>query len=677
MLKVRDLGEERLTAPDAALDARGAQMKAAQQVQEAGAATGDRINPDRLTESEIRTAVARANVPSLLMVVFQTTGDEKWLAAPYRPTRGKGLGDHDSGGLDEPIQDEIREAAVKAILDLQNGALPAVETPSPELTVRMISVCTGEEVGEEYGPMLSLELARRAAPDAPSLALEPVDAPEGYSVVVIGTGVAGIAAAQQLENMGIDYVILEKQPEAGGNWWQNTYPGAGVDTPSHLYSFSFAKNDWTTHFELRNELQAYFGAVLKDLGAGERVRYGTEVRSTRYDEAAAQWSVDVINPDGSSSTLRADVVISAVGVLNRPKTPNVPGMESFTGTSFHSAAWPDDLDLDGKRVAIVGTGASSMQIAPAIADRVAHLSIYQRSPQWVAPFEKFRAPIPMELRRLMQTCPIYHSWYWIRLFWQFGDKVIESLRVDPEWEHPERSVNARNDAHREYFTRYITAQVGDRTDLLDKVMPDYPPFGKRILLDNGWFSTLRKDNVDLVDRSVTAVRPEGLVDDQGAENDVDVIVWATGFEAARFVSSMDVVGMDGRTLREVWNDDDPKAYLGVSVPGFPNFFMLGGPNSFPGSGSFMFFMEVQMRYIRGLLTEMFKKGIKAIDARPEANEEYNELVDSTHARTVWTHRGMSTYYRNSHGRVVFVMPFLNVEYWQMTRRPDLENYTAR
>ena len=287
MLKVRDLGEERLTAPDAALDARGAQMKAAQQVQEAGAATDDRINPDRLTESEIRTAVARANVPSLLMVVFQTTGDEKWLAAPYRPTRGKGLGDHDSGGLEEPIQDEIREAAVKAILDLQNGALPAVETPSPELTVRMISVCTGEEVGEEYGPMLSLELARRAAPDAPSLALEPVDAPEGYSVVVIGTGVAGIAAAQQLEDMGIDYVILEKQPEAGGNWWQNTYPGAGVDTPSHLYSFSFAKNDWTTHFELRNELQAYFGAVLKDLGAGERVRYGTEVRSTRYDEAAA------------------------------------------------------------------------------------------------------------------------------------------------------------------------------------------------------------------------------------------------------------------------------------------------------------------------------------------------------------------------------------------------------
>jgi 4-hydroxyacetophenone monooxygenase len=635
------------------------------------------FNPDRLSEAEVRTAVSIANVPALLMVVYQMTGDEKWLEEPYRPTRGKGLGDHDSGGLSDEIQDEIRQAAVQAILDFQSGVQPVIVTPTAEQTVRMISVCMGEPVADQYGPMLSLELARRVAPNAPELALEPVTPPVGFNVIVIGTGVAGIAAAQQLEDMGIDYVILEKQPEAGGNWWQNTYPGAGVDTPSHLYSFSFAKNDWNTHFELRNELQEYFGRVLKDVGGNERVRYSTEVLAATYDETSRAWNVDVRNPDGSIETLRSNVVISAVGVLNRPVTPNLPGMDTFRGTSFHSADWPEGLDLDGKRVAIVGTGASSMQITPAIADRVEHLTVFQRSPQWVAPFEKFRMPIPMELRRLLQSCPLYHSWYWIRLFWQFGDKVIESLRVDPEWEHPERSVNARNDAHREYFTRYITAQVGDRTDLLDKVMPDYPPFGKRILLDNGWYEALRRDNVDLINESVDAVTETGLVSASGAAIDADVIIWATGFEAARFVSSLDVRGVDGLSLREAWNDDDPRAYLGVSVPQFPNFFMLGGPNSFPGSGSFMFFMEVQMRYIRGLLTEMFQQNIAAIDARTEANDKYNELVDTTHARTVWTHRGMSTYYRNSRGRVVFVMPFLNVEYWEMTRRPDLENYTIR
>ncbi|TQC41748.1 NAD(P)/FAD-dependent oxidoreductase [Rhodococcus sp. WS4] len=652
-------------------------MQTASPAPSAAVTASSQFNPDRLSEAEVRTAVSIANVPALLMVVYQMTGDAKWLEDPYRPTRGKGLGDHDSGGLTDEIQEEIRQAAARAILDFQAGVTPVIEAPTAEQTVRMISVCMGEPVADQYGPMLSLELARRAAPNAPELALAPVDPPVGFTAIVIGTGVAGIAAAHQLEDMGIDYVILEKQPEAGGNWWQNTYPGAGVDTPSHLYSFSFAKNDWNTHFELRNELQEYFGRALKDVGGNERVRYNTEVLAATYDETSRAWSVDVRNADGSIETLHSNVVISAVGVLNRPVTPNLPGMETFRGTSFHSADWPEGLELDGKRVAIVGTGASSMQITPAIAGRVEHLTVFQRSPQWVAPFEKFRMPIPTELRRLLQSCPLYHSWYWIRLFWQFGDKVIESLRVDPEWEHPERSVNARNDAHREYFTRYITAQVGDRTDLLDKVMPDYPPFGKRILLDNGWYEALRRDNVDLVNESVAAVTETGLVSASGAEIDADVIVWATGFEAARFVSSLDVRGVDGLSLREAWNDDDPRAYLGVSVPQFPNFFMLGGPNSFPGSGSFMFFMEVQIRYIRGLLTQMFEQNIAAIDARADATEQYNELVDTTHARTVWTHRGMSTYYRNSRGRVVFVMPFLNVEYWEMTRRPDLENYTIR
>ncbi|HEY5856634.1 MAG TPA: NAD(P)/FAD-dependent oxidoreductase [Aldersonia sp.] len=632
---------------------------------------------DRLDPAEVAAAVAKANVPSLLMVVYQYTGDEKWLHSPYLPTRGRGLGDHDSGGLAPGIQDEIRAAAAQAILHLQDGVAPAIAAPTAEQTVRMMSVCMGEEVGAEYGPMLSLELARRAAPDAPELALEQPRIPNGYKVLVIGTGVAGIAAAQQLEDMGVDYEILEKQPAAGGNWWQNTYPGAGVDTPSHLYSFSFAKKDWGTHFELRDNLQQYFADTLAAVGAAEKVRWETEVVSASYDADRFGWDVVVRDRVGATEVLHCDVLVSAVGVLNRPVTPKLPGMETFTGTSFHSANWPDDLDLAGKRVAIVGTGASSMQIAPAIAEEVDHLTVFQRSPQWVAPFEKFRAPIAPELRHLMHACPTYHSWYWIRLFWQFGDKVIESLRVDPAWEHPDRAVNARNDAHRVYFTRYITDQVGDRSDLLDKVMPDYPPFGKRILLDNGWYATLRRDNVDLVARSVTEVTETGVIDDSGAEIDVDVIVWATGFEAARFVSSYEVRGVDDVTLRQVWNDDDPRAYLGVSVPGFPNFFMLGGPNSFPGSGSFMYFMEVQMRYIRGLLTQMFQRGIHAVDARPEANERYNALVDEVHERTVWTHRGMSTYYRNSRGRVVFVMPFLNVEYWQMTNEPDLENYTAR
>lgn len=630
-----------------------------------------------LSDEEIQAAVGKANIPALLMVIYQFTADEKWLSDPYRPTKGKGLGDHDSGGLPPEIQDEIRAEAIRVVRALQDGFEPAIVAPSAEQTVRMMSVCMGEEVGAEYGPMLSLELARRAAPDSPALRMKQPNVPSGFSVLVIGTGVAGIAAAQQLNDMGIEYTILEKQPEAGGNWLQNTYPGAGVDTPSHLYSFSFAKSDWTTHFELRDNLQRYFADALDAVGGNDRVRWNTEVLSASYDAKRFGWDVVIRNAEGKVETLTCDVLISAVGVLNRPVVPDLPGRDGFAGVQFHSSDWPDDLDVTGKRVAVIGTGASSMQICPAIADKVDKLVIFQRSPQWVAPFEKFRQPIPQELRRLLAACPQYQSWYWIRLFWQFGDKTIESLRIDPEWAHADRSVNARNDAHRQYFTRYITEQVAENDELLDKVLPTYPPFGKRILLDNGWYATLCKDNVDFIAEGVKGVTATGVVDDTGTETDVDVIVWATGFEASRFVSSFEVFGIDGARLRDVWEDDNPRAYLGVSVPGFPNFFMLGGPNSFPGSGSFMYFMEVQMRYLRMLTTKMFDEGIRAIDATHEANERYNELVDETHARTVWSHRGMSTYYRNSRGRVVFVMPFLNVEYWEMTREVDLNDYTLR
>lgn len=630
-----------------------------------------------MTLLEIEDAVAIANVPALLMVLHQFTGDDRWLEAPYQPTRGKGLLDHDSGGLPEEIQLQVRRSAIDAIWKLQSGIAPKIVAPSPEQLVRMMTVYMGEAVDTAYGPMLSSEFARRVGTPVSGEDDTHVKPPEDFNVIVIGTGVAGVAAAQQLEAMGVSYVILEKQQAAGGNWWQNTYPGCGVDTPSHLYSFSFNQVDWKRHFALRDDVQGYLASSLSRVGGENRVRFDTEVVAATYNEDKKIWHVQVRNQAGESETLTANVVISAVGVLNRPTLPKIAGMEKFKGTMFHSAEWKNDVDLKGKRVAVVGTGASSMQIVSAIGDRVGHLTVFQRSPQWVAPFDKFGLAILDPLRMLMQSCPIYRTWYWLRMFWQFGDKVIEALRKDPLWPHPERSVNARNDAHREYFTRYLKEELDGRQDLFDKCLPTYPPFGKRILLDNGWFRTLRRDNVTLVTEAVSEVREHSLVSASGEEYAADVVIWATGFDVARFVSSLDVRGVDGISLRAAWNDDDPRAYLGISVPGFPNFLMLGGPHSFPGSGSFMFFMEVQMRYIRRLLEQMFKKGIPAVDAREEANNKYNELVDDLHEKTVWTHPGMSTYYKNSKGRVVFVMPFLNVEYWEMTKKVNLEDYTLR
>jgi 4-hydroxyacetophenone monooxygenase len=630
-----------------------------------------------VSEAEIRAAVAGANVPVLLMVLFQMTGDERWLSPPFLPTRGQGLDDHDSGGLDEALQAEVREAAVGAILDLEAGRTPAITIPGPDLAARMMSVLMGEAVEPRYGPMLASELARRVAPDDAITQVESVAPPPGFRVVILGAGVSGIIAARELDAMGVDFVVLERQPAPGGNWWQNTYPGAGVDTPSHLYSFSFAFNDWGRHFELRDNLQEYFERVMATTaGDAARVRYGTTVRRATYDEVARRWTLDVTGSGGEEETLTADVVLSAVGVLNRPQLPDIPGVEDFEGISFHSSNWPADLDLTGKRVALVGAGASAMQVSCAIAPTVGELVIFQRSPQWIAPFGKFQKPIDDDLRVLLRSIPLYMGWYWLRLFWQFGDRVIEALRVDPEWDHPERSVNRRNDGHRQFFTGYLEGQLAGRPDLIAKSLPDYPPFGKRILLDNGWYKMLRRDNVTLVAESVARLGAHSIASASGDEHEVDVVIWATGFDVARFVGSFDVVGVGGETLRDFWEDDNPRAYLGVSVPGFPNFFMLGGPNSFPGSGSFMYFMEVQMRYIRRLLTEQFRRrsGPMAVDR--EVHDSYNETVDALHERMVWTHPGMSTWYRNRHGRVVFAMPFLNVEYWEATRRVDVDEYVV-
>ncbi len=628
---------------------------------------------DTPTIAELELIVQSGNIPTLLMVVYQFTGDPKWLRDPYRPTRSRGLSDHDTGGLPLEVQDQIRKAAARAFHALLSGKRPKIEAPDAEQARIMLSACVGERVDESCGEMFSQEFRRRLDPSHDDVETHPKPS-EGFRVLVIGAGVSGIIAAEGLSRLGIPYLLVDRHSGPGGNWRDNNYPGAGVDTPSHLYTFSFSPNDWSYHFELRSRLEEYFESTFDALGARANARFDTEVVRAEYLEEEGSWKVELRGPDGASEFEMFSAVISAVGILNRPKRPDVEGLEAFTGPSFHSSDWPEGLDLRGKRVSVIGSGASAMQIVPAIAADVAELTVFQRTPPWVAPFEKFHLEIDPDARYLLRTFPVYRAWYWLKLYWQFGDKVLDSLQKDPSWPHPERSVNARNDAHRELFTRYISQELGDRQDLFARCLPHYPPYGKRILLDNGWYRTLCRENVTLVDEAVEAVTSTGVVSRSGRTYESDVLVWATGFEASRFVSSLEIVGEGGQTLREAWDDDDPRAYLGVSVPGFPNLFLLGGPNSFPGSGSFMHFMEVQMRYIGRLLNLMFETGASVIEVKHEVFDEYNELVDEASGRTVWTHSGTSSFFCNERGRLVFVSPFRNVEHWGKAERSDLQDY---
>jgi 4-hydroxyacetophenone monooxygenase len=623
--------------------------------------------------ARLRAAVLVANIPTLLMVLIQLTGELSWLEARYLPRPAKGLDDNDSGGLPPEVQAEIRDAAIRAISDWQAGRPVAIPRPSTELLVTMFSATMAEDIPDEYGQMLAAELAGGADRDGGVGRAE--DSRCDLHVLVIGAGISGLCAAVRLHRAGIAYTILERDPDLGGTWRDNRYPAAAVDTPSHLYSFSFARHDWPRYFASRAQVQRYLEQVAAEFDILPHIQFRTEVLAAEYDSQTRSWTVDVRTPDGAAERLSANVVISAVGAFNSPKTPALPGLSRFAGPSFHTSRWPEGLDIEGKKVAVVGNGASAMQVVPAIAGKVGQLTIFQRSPHWAAPFEKFQQELPEDIRFLLTSVPLYYAWYRARLSWTFNDKLHASLRRDPDWPHPERSLNLINDRYREFLTSYIRAELGDRQELLADVLPTYPPCGKRLLLDNGWYRTLTQANVRLVSDPIEEVLPDRIVTGDGKEHEVDILVFATGFDVVRFLSTLHVRGRSGRSLRDAWGDDDARAFLGLAMPDFPNFFVLYGPNTQTGhGGSLIGLVEAQMDYISSLLEQMTADAVRTVEVKQDVHDAYNAQVDAAHQGMVWAHPGMQTYYRNAAGRVVVNSPFRVVDFWRMTRHADLRDY---
>lgn len=617
-------------------------------------------------------AVAIANIPTLLMVLVQLTGDLRWLEEPYRPQRARGMNDNDTGGLPESLQVEVREAALEAILVWRAGRPVAIPEPSVELRRKMLACAVAEEVPAEYDPIIAADL-----PLAQNDVVEKLTVPQGFGVLIIGAGVSGLCAAIKLQQAGIPFTILEKSARLGGIWRDNRYPGAGVDTPNHLYSYTFAPYDWSMYFALRDELHAYLEHVADTFNLRPHIRFETEVKSADYDKETQQWKVAVRQADGSHETFKTNILISAVGIFNPIKMPDIKGLERFVGPCFHTAEWPADLDLAGKRVAMIGNGASAMQTGPEIQHLVKSLTIFQRSPHWVAPNEQFRKPIPEALRFLLREVPLYRAWYRVRLGWTFGDRIHATLQKDPTWPYADRSLNKINDSHRAYFTQYIVSELGDKTELLDQVVPTYPPFGKRMLMDNGWYRMLRNEKVKLVSDPIVEIGPDRVITKDGTAYEADVLVVATGFDVLRFLTAFEIRGRSGRRLRDVWEDDNAKAYLGMTIPDFPNFFCMYGPNLQPGhGGSLIFVVEMQMRYIMDVLKKMLTQGFGAVECRQDVHDAYNDRVDQAHANMVWTHPGMETYYRNARGRIVVNSPYRNATFYEMTRAANLSDFSV-
>jgi 4-hydroxyacetophenone monooxygenase len=635
---------------------------------------------DPITEDDafIAEALEHASVATLVMAIVHLTGDTSLLEGTIRlqpPLPGEV-----DGGLTDDDKRRIRAMGLDALRAYRDrgGTLPP--PPSAATIRQMMSFLVGQEVPDEYVPMFLEEMALDDG-DARDVAWDavPAERREAFHVVVIGAGMSGLLAAIRLEQAGIPYVVIEKNEGVGGTWLENSYPGCRVDVANHFYSYSFEPNhDWPEFFSQRAELRDYFERCTDRYQLRRRIRFGTEVIAARWDEGSARWAVRIRTRDGHEETLTANALVSAVGQLNRPRLPDIPGRESFAGPAFHSAEWRHQHSLAGKRIAVIGTGASAFQLAPEVAKEASRLVVFQRSPPWMVPNPRYHARVSEAKKWLLRHVPYYGRWYRFLLFWPGSDGLMPSLVVDPEWPHPERSVNAMNDAMREYFIQYMAQQIGDDPALLAKVVPTYPPFGKRMLQDNGtWLATLKRDNVDLVTDPIAAITPQGVRTVEGTEYPVDVIVFATGFHANRFLWPMEIAGRDGLTLHERWGEE-PRAYLGITVPGFPNLFCLYGPGTnLAHAGSIIFHSECQVRYVMGCLVALLAGGFAAMDCRQDVHDAYAARFDARHTTLVWSHPGMNNWYKNANGRVLTTSPWRLVDYWGWTKSPALEDYEIR
>jgi 4-hydroxyacetophenone monooxygenase len=418
----------------------------------------------------------------------------------------------------------------------------------------------------------------------------------------------------------------------------------------------------------------YFDQTATKYDLRKNIKLNMEVQSLEFQQASGMWKVKTKSGEGVEETLLANAVITAVGQLNRPKYPDIEGVGTFNGPAFHSGRWEEQRSLEGKRIGVIGTGASAFQFIPEIAKEAQDIVVFQRTPPWIVPREEYHDDIPKGKHWLLNKVPFYEKWFRFLTFWRASEGLLDSVRKDEGWQS-ELSVGEKNDQLRQMLTDYIESMVGDDPDLFDKALPKYPPAGKRMLVDNGtWLTALKRPNVHIIIDPIAEINSQGLKTESGDQYDVDVLIYGTGFKADQFLAPIEIRGVDGVELQAHWNGD-PRAYLGVTMPKFPNLFCMYGPNTnIVVNGSIIFFSECEMRYILGCFALMLKEGKNTLEVKQSVHDAYNELIDEGNLNMAWGAPNVRSWYKNKSGRVTQNWPFTMREFWERTRSPDPEDF---
>jgi 4-hydroxyacetophenone monooxygenase len=606
------------------------------------------------TDETIADAVQYADPMVLRGLLYQLTGDEELARVRLAP-QGAARGGNLQAVADPSDVVMIRARAAAFLREYRDAGAGDIPPGPPERLRASLSLAVGAEVPAAELGMWTEQLA--LDPFARSLVWTEPPSPDQlskFSVIVIGAGLTGLNAAVQLRHAGIPFTVLEKNVAVGGTWYENRYPGARVDTGSRTYTHIFGADfPYPSAYCPQSENEKYLNWVADHFEVRQNIVFGIEVRSLVWDDEAAVWQITTDGPEGEQSW-RANAVISAVGFLSRPNMPQIAGLENFRGPSFHTARWPSDLDITGKRVAVIGSGCTGYQLAAELANEVGSLHLFQRTPSWVFDVSGYLAPYPPEVNWLDRNFPYLTNF--IRFTGSFmNNPTITAARttIDPDFDDP-HAVSEINRKVRDQRIAFMRSKFADRPDLMEKMLPDFPPLSIRpVFVDREYsvYDALLLDHVTLESDAISKVTETGIALENGTECSVDVIALATGFKANDYLWPMEVRGRGGARVEDLWATDGARAYLGTMLPGFPNFFMLYGPNTNYNVGILAVHLaEVVTRFALECIASLITQDKKAVEVTTDAYWRYNDALDRAQATRVYMDRRVHTYYQNEFGR---------------------------
>jgi len=628
----------------------------------------------------IRAAIDEASVPALLMSMVHMTRNLGILDELPGPFMLIAL--DLQGGMSEPDKQAVRERAFEVIRNYRDSGCPPPFIPDERQLRDMLNVVTAGQVTDEFIDYIAADLRLTDFDQNGPVLTSTAEQRAGFPVIVIGCGESGLLAGIKLKEAGIPFIIVEKQSGVGGTWLANRYPGCRVDIASQYYTYSFEPTDhWEHHYATQPEILGYLKDVMARYEIADHVRFDTVVSGATWDESTSTWQVKIRptdSTDSDSETLTARGLICAVGQFSNPVIPDIEGAKDFDGPSFHTADWDDAVDLADKNVAVIGAGASGFQLVPAIADSAAHVDVYQRTAQWMAPNVNYHAKVGSGAQWATRHLPYYGRWLRFVTWWPIADALDEQITIDPEWDNGGLSVSAGNQAIREMFIAWMRAFTTDE-ELLAKVTPTHPPMGKRTLQDNGtWLMTLQRDDVELISDGVAEIAAHGVTDVNSVYRPADVLLWATGFDVNHQLGPIDVRGVNGIGLNEVWGDA-AYAYLGVTVTDFPNFYCVFGPGTNAVNGaSLIYNSECQMRYVLGCIDMVLASGASSATPKAEVCADYDRRSQARLKTMVYSHPAVtSSYYKNSAGELPTLFAWRIVDYWKWTQSPNPGDYDLK